>query len=191
MNGDGTADLYVGQYSASGGGRAYVYSGVDGSTLHEFRGSAGDGGAGCGRGAGDVNGDGCADLAVGHYTSGAGATGAGRVVVYSGCDGTVLRKITSLTAGEQLGFDVVGVGDTNGDGYPELLCAAGGGGRAYLIAGVDVCVGDIDGDGTTGFGDFAALASGWGTNRADWNGDATTDFEDFAVLTSGWGCQAE
>ena len=59
---------------------------------------------------------------MGDYT--ARPTGAGRVNVFSGATGRVLRTITSTTAGENLGFDAVGVGDTNRDGEPDLLLSA-------------------------------------------------------------------
>ena len=41
--------------------------------------------------------------------------------LFSGVDGSLLRTITSTTENEELGFDAVGIGDTNGDGIPDLL----------------------------------------------------------------------
>lgn len=135
VNGDTRDDVYVGDYAArSGAGAAYVYSGVDGSLIHDFRGSAGEG-VGPGRQAGDVDGDGFVDLLIGHYTNGDGASQAGRVTVRSGRTGSILRTITSTTPGEQLGFDCVGVGDTNGDGLIDLLLSAASGSNVYLVAG--------------------------------------------------------
>jgi hypothetical protein len=136
VNNDGRRDVYVGDYASNGGrGKAYVYSGLNGSLIHSILGPLGAG-LGCGRGAGDVNGDGHADLLIGHYTNSSGAANAGRAVLYSGATGAVLRTITSTTGGENLGFDAVGVGDTNGDGLTDLLVSASSQSRVYLIAGI-------------------------------------------------------
>lgn len=135
VNADGTEDLYVGAYDANGGaGRAFVYSGVTGALLHVFGGDPGAG-MGPGRGAGDVNHDGHADLIIGSYTSNAGGAAAGKIEIYSGLDGSRLRSITSTTPGENLGFDAVGLGDVNGDCAADLLCSAASGNTVYLIAG--------------------------------------------------------
>ncbi len=137
VNNDGRRDVYVGDYASDGGrGKAYVYSGLDGSLIRSIVPPLGSTGLGCGRGAGDVNHDGYADLIIGHYTSSQGASLAGKAVLYSGFDGSVLRNITSTTANENLGFDAVGVGDTNGDGFIDLLVSASSQSRVYLIAGI-------------------------------------------------------
>jgi hypothetical protein len=135
LNGDGTPDVYVSDYNDNAGtGQAAVYSGVDGSVLLQFHGAPGDG-LGPGREAGDVNGDGIQDLAIGSYTAADGAPNAGKVQIFSGADGSVLRTITSTTPGEQLGFDAVGIDDVNGDGIPDLLASAASGNTVYVIAG--------------------------------------------------------
>jgi hypothetical protein len=137
-NGDGVPDIYVGDYASnnagSAGGFAAVYSGVDGRLLHAWRGAAGEG-LGPGRAAGDVNHDGRTDLIIGEYTSSDGAPQAGKVKVVSGATGRVLRTITSTTAGENLGFDAVGVGDTNGNGTIDYLVSAASLDTVYLIDG--------------------------------------------------------
>ena len=94
-------------------------------------------GLGPGRGAGDVNGDGRPDLVIGSYNSSAGAAQAGKVQLFSGADGSLLRTITSTTAGENLGFDAVGLGDVNGDEIPDALVSAATGDRVYIVAGTD------------------------------------------------------
>ncbi len=135
VNNDGTRDVYVGDFGWNGGGgKAYVYSGVDGSELHVFPGSSGEG-VGPGRAAGDVDGDGFNDLILGHWTSPTGAVGAGKATNRSGATGDVLRTINSTTAGETLGFDAVGVGDVNGDGKIDFLISAATQNRVYLVAG--------------------------------------------------------
>jgi hypothetical protein len=57
------------------------------------------------------------------------------VQLFSGLDGSLLRTITSTTAGENLGFDAVGIGDANGDWVPDALVSAASGDRVYLVAG--------------------------------------------------------
>ena len=139
VNGDGTGDVYGADYAdgslGPGTGRAAVNSGADGSELRSWTGSAAGAGLGPGREAGDVNGDGLVDLAVGSYTSSDGAPQAGKVEIVSGVDGSVIRRITSTVAFENLGFDTVGVGDLNDDGVPDLLISAASGDRVYVVAG--------------------------------------------------------
>ena len=139
VNHDGIPDFYASDYAdgtnGANAGRAAVYSGRDGSELHAWLGSGPDAGLGPGRGAGDVNGDGIPDVIVGSYTSSDGGEQAGKAEVFSGADGSVLRTITSTTPFENFGFDAVGLGDTNGDGLPDLLVSAANRDRLYLIAG--------------------------------------------------------
>jgi FG-GAP repeat/FG-GAP-like repeat len=139
VNGDRTPDVYAADFNdASHGpstGRAAVYSGGDGSELLSWVGSAAGEGMGPGREAGDVNHDHRPDLAVGSYNSSEGASAAGKIEIFSGRDGSLLRRITSLTPNEQLGFDAVGLGDVNRDGRPDLLASAANGETVYVVAG--------------------------------------------------------
>jgi VCBS repeat protein/FG-GAP repeat protein len=139
VNGDGTGDVYAADYAdgslGPGTGRAAVYSGVDGTELQSWTGSEAGEGLGPGREAGDVDGDGLVDLAIGSYTSSDGAPQAGKVEIFSGANGTLIRRITSTTPFENLGFDTVGVGDLSGDGVPDLLISAASGDRVYVVAG--------------------------------------------------------
>jgi hypothetical protein len=59
----------------------------------------------------------------------------GKIELHSGATGAKLRTITSTTAGENLGFDAVGVGDVNRDHRPDLLASAAEGDTVYIIAG--------------------------------------------------------
>jgi len=139
VNRDHTPDVYAADFSDSshgpGTGRAAVYSGRDGSELLSWTGSAAGEGMGPGREAGDVNHDGRPDLAVGSYTSSHGAPAAGKIEIFSGRDGSLLRTITSLTTNENLGFDAVGIGDVNRDHRPDLLASAANGETVYVIGG--------------------------------------------------------
>lgn len=188
FNGDGTPDIYVGDYGES---RAYVYSGADGSQLFNYK-AAANAGLGCGRGAGDVNGDGFADLAVGAYTHN-GDNGSGRVYIFSGCDGSILRTVTSARgSNEQLGFDAVGGGDMDGDGLPEIIGAAGGGNRVYVIKGNRHPIPDFNGDGQIDTRDVIAFLGAWsaGEGGADFNVDGVVNTQDVIAFLNAWtaGC---
>jgi hypothetical protein len=136
---DSVPDIFVGDYASgsngAGSGYAAVYSGVDGSLLHEWPGAAAGEGIGPGREAGDVNGDGAVDLIIGSYTSSDGASQAGKVQVFSGVTGLPLRTITSTSENENLGFDAVGVGDVNHNGSIDCLVSAANLDTVYLIDG--------------------------------------------------------
>lgn len=66
---------------------------------------------------GDVNGDGKGDVAV-------GAPGAGKVAVLSGANWSTLYTLTAPAPGTGFGSSVSRVGDSNGDGHPDLACGA-------------------------------------------------------------------
>jgi hypothetical protein len=139
-NADGTPDVYAADFNdrslgTLGTGRAAIYSGVDGSELQSWTGASPGDGMGPGREAGDVDGDGSVDVAVGSYTASDGAASAGKIDIFSGRTGALLRTVTSTTAGENLGFDAVGLGDVNGDLRPDLLASAASGSTVYIIAG--------------------------------------------------------
>ncbi|WP_433367182.1 integrin alpha [Actinoplanes sp. CA-142083] len=141
VDGDRVPDIYVGDFCAEDAtdqcalpaGQAYVFSGRTGERLHLFRGDQPNDGAGPGRSAGDVDRDGRDDIAVGFYSSSAGASQAGRLVVYSGRTGRVLRDMRSSVANELLGYDAVGIGDVNRDGRVDLLVSAAGGDTVYVL----------------------------------------------------------
>ncbi len=145
-NGDHIGDLYVADFndSQNGGsaGKAYVFSGVDGARLLTLRGSRAGEGFGIGRGCGDVNFDGRADLIMCGWINDEGAVNAGKADIISGADGTVIRSFTSTTAGESFGFDAHGVGDVDGDGRLDFFVTAAyngingfHAGKCYLISG--------------------------------------------------------
>lgn len=139
LDGDGVRDVYAADYAdrarGVGTGRAWVLSGADGSPIHGWHGYRNKEGFGPGREAGDVDGDGVQDLAIGQYTSSDGARMAGKLTLFSGETGEILRTVTSTTAGENLGFDAVGLGDVNGDGSPDIIVSAATGRTVYVISG--------------------------------------------------------
>ncbi len=139
VNDDGRPDVYAADFGDTtlgpATGRAAVYSGKDGRELLSWTGNAAGEGLGPGREAGDVNRDGHADLAIGSWTSSDGVPGGGQVEIYSGKDGSLLRRLTSKTAGENFGFDTVGLGDLTRDRIPDLVVSAATANRVYVIAG--------------------------------------------------------
>ena len=49
------------------------------------------------------------------------------------------------------------------------------------------CTGDLDGDGSVGAADLAAVLNAWGTPAADLDGDGDTDAADLAAVLGAWG----
>lgn len=199
VNDDGTLDIAVTDLGDSeagvGAGKAYVYSGVDGSVLLTLLGETGQIGFGSGRGGcGDVNDDGHADLLFSAFVDDAQAENAGTAYVFSGDDGSVLRTITNTIAQDQFGFSTIGAGDLSGDGSPDFVISttlhdAGGkdAGRVYVIAGR--IAGDADGDGIVGFADILSVLASWGPCdccSADLNQDGSVGFADLLITLASW-----
>ncbi|WP_183030036.1 cadherin domain-containing protein [Altericroceibacterium spongiae] len=192
VNGDGYDDLLVGaNYGDDGGlnaGETYVIFGQSGgigtllagrrildlTTLTPAQGfiiqgdMAGDQLGYSVSDAGDVNGDGFADIIVGAYQGDDGGVDAGEAyVVFGNASGfgelTGTRRVLDLTTlseaqgfiiqgdtgGDTLGFSVSSAGDINGDGYDDLIVGARGGddggsnaGEAYVVFGSAALMGD-------------------------------------------------
>ena len=93
-------------------------------------------------GAGDVNGDGYADVIVGaDGENGADTTASGWAYVYlGGPDGTAAKAATTLTGpdgqGSWFGRCVAGAGDVNGDGYADVVVGADAGNVPSAPTGV-------------------------------------------------------
>lgn len=161
VNGDGLADQIIGQNTT--GGRVYVVYGHTGSSPVDLNTvSGGIGGffiegasarAYIGQAisaAGDVNGDGYADLLVGSTADAPGTA----FVLFGNSSGANIQ-VSAVAAGSDPGFAIIGeasgdaagysvsyAGDFNGDGLADILVTApsndttgADGGRAYVIFG--------------------------------------------------------
>ncbi len=133
--------------------------------------------------AGDMNGDGYADVVVGAPFNDAGGLEAGRAYVYFG--GAAMDSIADLTltgaaAGDVFGYAARTAGDVNGDGYDDLVIGAYGSdaggtntGRAYIYFGGPSpdATPDLILTGTVAGGMFGASVG----TAGDMNGDGYAD----------------
>ena len=186
VNGDGFADMIVGSpgsiFAINPNGSARVLSGSDGSLLYSFDGDNSlDNFGHSVSGAGDVNGDGFADLIVGAFQddNNRGASGSARV--FSGSDGSVLYNFDGDNPNDMFGESVSGAGDVNGDGFDDFIVGArsGGandGGYARVFVSQIILLGDCNQNGVVNFLDIAPFISI--LSAADYLAEADTDQND-------------
>ncbi len=139
VNGDGYSDVVIGAYGYDNGqdaeGRAYVYFGSPAglSATANWITESNQAGAHFGHDvgtAGDVNGDGFADLAIGaiDYDHGQTNEGRGRAFVYYGSPAGLSITADWTAEGDQdqarFSYPVRTAGDVNGDGYADLAVGA-------------------------------------------------------------------
>jgi hypothetical protein len=136
VNKDGYTDIIVGADQANGlRGKAYLYFGgpslpkfltpaqadvtFSGNAAKDFLGYSVSS-------AGDVNGDGYADVIVGAYGYN-GGTAKGRAYIYYGgpsMDGNPNITLTGENDADRFGDTVAAAGDVNGDGYADVIVSA-------------------------------------------------------------------
>jgi len=202
VNGDGYADLLIGAYSNNDGpgvdaGAAYlvlgsaVPAGGNLSSAIQYTGEAdNDWAGGSVAGAGDVNGDGYADLLIGAAYNDDNGSDAGAAYLVLGSatpasvDLSTVIQYTGEAAGDaaSIGMGVAGAGDVDGDGYADLLIGAasddGGSnaGAAYLVLGSAAPISNTLSSAIQYTGEAADDFAGWSVAGAgDVNGDGYAD----------------
>ena len=155
VNGDGYADVIVGAYGYDNGerdeGAAFIYYG-SATGLSETADSMAESDQAYAylgwsvSTAGDVNGDGYADVIVGAYGYDNGQTDEGAAFVYHGSATGLSETADWMAESDQgyayLGWSVGTAGDVNGDGYADVIVGAprydyrkGDEGRAFVYHG--------------------------------------------------------
>lgn len=199
VNDDGIEDIFAVPGPGIAGAIS-IFSGADGSLLRVFSGFSFPYTRGLSVAAGDVNGDGVADVWVGTDP------GAGPVVrVFDGATATLLRSFTPVNTTQASGVRVA-AGDVNGDGVIDIITTPGLGNATnrirvmafdalsgtvlqnYVVAKsgsnasqIGITAGDLDGDGRAetlinftknGRSELLTFSSGVPTSTSVWKGSA-------------------
>jgi hypothetical protein len=135
VNGDGVADIITSP-DVGGGPNVEVFSGRDGSLLANFLAYDPHFTGGVRVAAGDLDGDGKADI-----VTAPGAGGGPDVRVFGGASGQLIREFLAYSPFFTGGV-YVAAGDINGDGKAEIITGAGAGGgpEVKVFSGADTSV---------------------------------------------------
>ena len=212
INGDGIDDLIIGAFGGDPNddrsGSSYVVfgkrepfvdtlqlSGLDGTNGFKLDGEAIRDYSGMSvSNAGDINGDGIDDLAIGAFLANSSAIESGRSYVVFGSskgfsstlqlsslDGTNGFKLDGELKGDKAGQSVSNAGDINGDGIDDLVVGARwanitgeNSGRSYVVFGS-----------RDGFSPTLQLSSLDGINGFKLDGEAARDYAGFPVSYAG------
>lgn len=190
VDGDGQADVVAGSYAGGGTGALFVFDNGESGPVAAGRlvlPGTGTGifGRALGR-IGDADRDGVADLLVGEASG-----GAGHLWTWYGTEGLGLdpERASRVEARGEQPLTFAGLGDRNGDGYPDAVASTGADVTLYTgsIDGFSVVgdlladerfavgavpLGDVTGDGVS---DLAIAGPDWGVQVLDGCPDADGD----------------
>ena len=163
VNGDGTPDIITAA-GPGGGPHVRVFDGQSFAEHAQFMAYEPSFNGGVHVAAGDVNGDGQADI-----ITGPGAGGGPHVKVFSGRDSELLNQFLAYGP-NNLGGVFVAAGDWNGDGLADLVTAPGAGDEPEVRV-----FSALDGEPLMGFTAYPGFQGGVRVATGDVNGDGLAD----------------